>query len=337
MEVNSAMPDTAKILVNVYDGARQPLSAVHWIGRVSDGRPLSQRNTNTADLTSASALFEVPFFDNLFDNYVVVVSPDHYVDTGWAPVRVNLGAPVVLDLMTFPKDAAAHFARAMWEQLQAARPIVADCIRFGCESPAAAHDKYAWLVENRPNALACFLNIMAALADMRFPCGKRPLDYYWNICWPRGDSSDPGWSGQLDAVFKQDRFFCYVDENILRDVRAATQHGSFAEEKDPSMWGHSDATESYKQTQFDVANVQLTFHGRDECLLPGPGGTPIKCVKIEPDIDYYKDLMAHAFLEVIPNGATHGLTDPKVAYVLRWMAARRAGTSEFNPLYTVEA
>lgn len=39
------MPDTAGILVNVYDGTRQPLPAVHWIGRVSDGRPPSERKT----------------------------------------------------------------------------------------------------------------------------------------------------------------------------------------------------------------------------------------------------------------------------------------------------
>ena len=71
---------------------------------------------------------------------------------------------------------------------------------------------------------------------------------------------------------------------------------------------------------------------------------PVKCVKIEPDIDYYEDVAAHALLEFIPNcinkevaGPAKGLTDPKVVYALRWMAARREGLPDFNPLYTVEA
>jgi len=332
-----AMGGTARILVNLYDGLRQPVSAVHWIARISDGRPLADRDTQTVDLDTSSHLFDVTFFDNLFDNYTVVASPDGHVDTGWAPVRANPRAPAVLDLMTFPRNGQAHFARATWEKLQAVRPIVAQSVLCGCENAAAAREKYLCVVERRPEALACFLNIMTALADVRLPSGKKPLDYYWNVCWPTGDCNDLTWPVRLDTVFKQDRFFCYVAEEILPDVREAARYGSFAEEKDPSIWGHGDATESYKQTQFDIANIQLTFHGRDECILPGLDGTPTKCVKIEPDIDYYKDLMAHAFLEVIPNTATHGLTDPKVAYVLRWMAGRRAGMPEFDPLYTVEA
>ena len=71
-------------------------------------------------------------------------------------------------------------------------------------------------------------------------------------------------------------------------------------------------------------------------------GKPVKCVKIEPDIDYYKDVAAHGLMEVIPNwigkevGKT-GPTDPRVVYALRWMATRREGLPGFNLLYTVEA
>jgi hypothetical protein len=63
------------------------------------------------------------------------------------------------------------------------------------------------------------------------------------------------------------------------------------------------------------------------------GGT--NCVMLEPDIDYFRDLGAHALLEVIPN-ALGGITDPKIVYVLRWIAGRRAGVPEFDPLYTIE-
>jgi hypothetical protein len=42
-------------------------------------------------------------------------------------------------------------------------------------------------------------------------------------------------------------------------------------------------------------------------------------------------------LEVIPNTITHGKTDPKVVYSLRWMTSKREPhLPEFNPLYTVE-
>jgi hypothetical protein len=89
--------------------------------------------------------------------------------------------------------------------------------------------------------------------------------------------------------------------------------------------------------QFDVANVQLTFHGRDTATFQDENHNPVQCLKIEPDIDYYKDLGAHGLLEVIPNAVTHSLTDPMVVYMLRWMAARReVHLPEFNPLYTVE-
>ena len=61
----------------------------------------------------------------------------------------------------------------------------------------------------------------------------------------------------------------------------------------------------------------------------------INCVKIEPDIDYYKDLAAHFLLEVAVNALTHSLTDPKQVYVLRWIAGRHAGVPEFNPPYVI--
>lgn len=78
------------------------------------------------------------------------------------------------------------------------------------------------------------------------------------------------------------------------------------------------------------ANVQLTFHEKDTETICG-----VPCIKVEPDIDYYKDLGAHALLEMIPNAITHGLTDPKKAYVLRWIAGRHAGVPEVAPPYTI--
>jgi hypothetical protein len=54
------------------------------------------------------------------------------------------------------------------------------------------------------------------------------------------------------------------------------------------------------------------------------------------DRQIVQDLLSHGLLEMIPNALSHGLTEPTVAYALRWMAGKRAGLSPFNPLYTVE-
>ena len=61
----------------------------------------------------------------------------------------------------------------------------------------------------------------------------------------------------------------------------------------------------------------------------------MKCVTLEPDIDYYRDLGAHTIFEVIPNALTHSLTNPVEVYVLRWVAGQHAGVPQFAPLYTL--
>ena len=93
---------------------------------------------------------------------------------------------------------------------------------------------------------------------------------------------------------------------------------------------HPGATRSYKQIQFGEANVQLTFHEDDLRTIGG-----VECIKVEPDIDYFKDLLAHALLEVVVNSVTKSLTDPRQVYVLRWMAGRHAGVPNFNPPYAL--
>jgi hypothetical protein len=228
------------------------------MARVIDGQPLSQRKSEVyPGLRGPSKLFRAPFFDNLFDAYTVVVTSGAFDDSGWFPVRVHPTAPAIVDLMTLPKDGSLHFANATWAQLQSLRPGIADIIRRGCASPEAAALAYSTVLEKRPKALACFLNIVTALGQMSLP-GKKPLEYYWNIAWPQGDPNSIEWLQALDQVFMQDRFFCYVDANILPDVQKAAGQGGFAPEPNPGAF-HGDATESYKQAQFDVSNVHSRF------------------------------------------------------------------------------
>ena len=76
--------------------------------------------------------------------------------------------------------------------------------------------------------------------------------------------------------------------------------------------------------------MQVTFHENDLRKVDG-----VSCLRVELDIDYYKDPLGHTFLEVLPNTITQGKTDPKTVSVLRWTAGRTAGVPEFDPPYTI--
>jgi len=333
------MPN-AKIQLNIYDGRRRLLEDnVQCTATAIDGRGLSERKTLIFPaFRGGSQLLSVPFFDNFGDNYTVVVDADGFDSGAWRPISASDRAPVVADLMVLPKNGTPHFAEATWDKLRSLRPNVARVIRACCPSADAAGAMYSAAFEARAPQIACFLNLVTAMADIQLPSGKNPLDYYWNAGWPGGDPESDAWRASFDNIMKVDRFFGYVDQALVADLRGAAQLGAFSKEPDPEKWGHAGATESYKQTQFDVANVQLTIHGRDTATLRDSDNNMVQCVKIEPDIDYFRDPVAHGLLEYLPNTLTRGKTDSKVVYMLRWMAARReAHLPEFNPLYTIES
>jgi hypothetical protein len=75
----------------------------------------------------------------------------------------------------------------------------------------------------------------------------------------------------------------------------------------------------------------LTFHENDRQQIDG-----VDCMIVEPDIDYFKSQASHTLLEVIPNFFSGNLSDPKVVYVLRWVAGHHANVAEFNPPYTIQ-
>jgi hypothetical protein len=332
------MDETAIIVLHAYDGTRRLFTnMIKWSATTYDGRAPSQGRARKEfrNLVGGAQTLTVPFFDNFGDLYTVIAKAKGFEDSAWYPVNISKNSPVTLNLMFLAKGSTAKFTDAAWEILSQARPNVAAIIQRGCKNANSAAAMYTQVSVSMKDCLACFLNIMTALSDMRLHSGKSPLDYYWNACWPRGDPQSNNWNTAIAGVLKPDRFFCYVDEAILQDIRDGVGHG-FSKEPDPQAWGHTGATESYKQTQFDVANVQLTFHGRDKAKFTDENNQLVTCVKVEPDIDYYKDVAAHSLIEVIPNLITKNITDPKIVYELRWMAAKREGLAEFDPLYTVE-
>lgn len=313
---------TGSILINLVDGARLPLApTVKWSAKIHDGRAPSQwREFNVNGSGCAELIKELPFFDNFFDNYTIIVSADGYQGAAWQPVQIDPAKPATVDLMLVSEDAELNFGGASWQTLKSVRPRFAEVLSTGIDNAEARYndlkDEQGGLV------LACLLNLLTAMSQINLPSGENPLDYFWQPIW-----DDPNFA------MAQDRFFAYADEALIDDVVKAAKGGAFSEEKDPATF-HPGATLSYKQTQFDVTNVQLTFHQGNTKTLKRPDGSSVDCIVVEPDIDYYKDLLAHFFLEVVPNKFTKGLTDPRAVHVLRWIAGKQAG-SDFNPLYTM--
>jgi hypothetical protein len=314
------MPDSpASLMVNIFDGTRQPLTTDEkLLIRVIDG---NQKEQSAGFHNGPSVLFQnLPVFDNFGDNYTVIVSAAGYLDAGFTPVHILKGTVTALDLMLLPRDSAFNFAGLTWAALPQKFPKLFELLSN--DLPAQqAEDRFDAMREtaDRQPILACLINITTAMSVINLPVGKA-LDYVQRLIW--------------DDTMKQDRFYAWADKKLLDQTIQAAVQREFAREVGFQFF-HKNATDSYKQVQFGEANVQLTFHGDDLPPTDLPGS-----IKLEPDIDYFKDIGAHALLEVIPNaleklGGQTGLTDPKQVYVLRWIAGRHAGVPEFDPLYTI--
>jgi hypothetical protein len=300
--------DKATMVVTLYDGTREPIEGQDFLIRIFDGF----QNQLFDDFKSASTtVFSLPFHDNLQDNCIVVATGKGHVDTGFSPVKLSNRAVATVDLMLL--EDKADFKFQTWAALGGSDPVIATFISLG-GTGADAETNYDNLLQTKPAALASLLNLATAMKAIQLP-SQTPLDYFKEILW--------------DESLAQDRFFGYADKSIVDQVRRTAMEGEFRPESNPGLF-HPDATSSFKQVQFGEANVQLTFHEKDIKTIGG-----VDCIKVEPDIDYFQDLGAHTLLEVIPNSITHGLTDPKKVYVLRWIAGRHAGVPEFAPPYTI--
>jgi len=303
-------PSTGLVTVNAFDGTRQPIQqGTQILLTVRDG---AQNQLFRDFVKGASVQLELPFHNNFADNYSIVASADGYEQAGFQPVVIGPNAPAQLDLMLLAKNGTFHFGTARWTNILAQKPLVG---KIFAASVTGAADAYADLMEDHPDRLACLLNITTAMQQISLPQGS-PLDYFKTFDL---------------AALAPDRIFGYADAKLVDQVRLAAQHGEFDTEPAIDLTLHGDATSSFKQIQFGEANVQLTFHEKNRQTIDG-----IDCVYVEPDIDYFKDPAAHLLLEVIPNGLTGNVSNPRVVYVLRWIAGRHAGVPEFDPLYTIE-
>jgi hypothetical protein len=301
------------ISIKIFDGSRQPIpQGVEVLITILDGNQKQvYRDFSRGPELSIQGL---PFFDNFGDNYTVVAWASGYDQAGFTPVKVSPRAPAVVDIMLLRKDADYNFSQSRWDALKLKWPGLVDILSAGASDESAARDRFTDLMENRPEVLACFFNATTVMSQIHLP-SKSPLDYVRELFW--------------DETMQEDRFFAWADRQLVAQVRQAAEDGEFEPEPGTAIF-HPGATSSFKQVEFGEANLQLTFHENDTNNING-----VDCIKIEPDIDYYKDPLAHALLEAIPNRASGTLTDPRQVYVLRWIAGRHAGVQEFDPPYTI--
>jgi hypothetical protein len=103
--------DQATILLNIFDGTRQPIGpgVKNLLVRIIDG---NQKQLSSDFRNGSSFQFQVPFYDNFGDRYTVIASADRYKQAGFTPVNVSRTLPQTLDLMLLPNNGSFRFANA---------------------------------------------------------------------------------------------------------------------------------------------------------------------------------------------------------------------------------
>jgi hypothetical protein len=306
---------TAKLMINLYNGRRLPLEGPVLL-TIFDG---NQKLLPRRECNGPRIQVELEYHEGPADNHRIIASKSGHRDAGFFPVKVEPDAVVNLDLMLIPKDGAFEFAQAKWANMPPNEALFG-LIKSGSESETAAKARYEQLMEDKNFVLGALLNLMSGIQTIPLGAGN-PLQFYKELIW--------------DDSMNQDRFFAYADRALLSQVRAAVGQKVFAPEAACGAF-HGGATCSYKEVVYGEANVQITFHENDTKRIDG-----IDCCKVETDMDYYKDYASHSLLEVVPNltkghllGEGHGLTDPREVYRMRWMAMRNCG-KDYNPPVTV--
>jgi hypothetical protein len=313
---------TGTIRLNVVDGTRKSISDdLEFLVRILDG---SKRQVASKFVKGPTIpIMGLPYHDNSDDWYTIIVHADGYQDAGIFPVRLMSGRLIDAYVMLIPHDGSFRF-----------RPfdeIKRDSLLYPLIANGALGDvgaRYQTAAENQPLELGALLTIGTAIRDIPLNDLSSPLDYYWEVSWD---------------LLMPDRFWSWVDTHLADRIKQLAELHSFAEEQDAAHWHPGlpgrvqAATRSWKQTRFDVSNVQLTFHETNTRTITKPDGTTVNCVIVEPDIDYYKDILSHGLLEVLPNLLTGGKTDPRQDYILRWTATQLEGIQpDFDPPCTIE-
>jgi len=313
-------PQTGSIVLNVFDGQRRLVApGTKLLVRIIDG---NQKFIVDRYYDGPSIRFDgLPFYDNFGDNYTVIVWTDGYRQAGFTPVKISNKpeAMPVLDLMLLPSKELIDFTNASFDALKLANSPIYFLLLSGDAEPVA-RARWEALMKNDPLAAICILNISTALLDAKLGSGSPVLPFVRRIIFDLSSKEKPSKS----------RFFGYADKRLVEELNGEVKRGTW--QADPgSFVFHPGSTASFREKRFGEANMQATFFENDILVIDG-----VTCVKVEIDIDYYRDPAAHAILEVLPHLLTGGASDPVTVYQLRWIAGRRTG-NDFLPPYRILA
>jgi len=286
--------------VHLYDGARRPFSAPgERLITIRNGRAKTLRS---GFFPGAAVRFsEIPFDDGPDNSFQIIVSAKDHQQAG-AFQRVSNGQHHDLHLMLVPKRPVIDFFHPTLDRLQAADPTLAG--KLQADNLPQAYEELLARESGLP--LLCLCNGIEALRSLQSELNTDLLQHIQQIeVAPR-----PAGPATRRGIYR-DRFFARVTPAL----RPTLTSGSAQSLLKPVTFDRDD---NLKEVRYNEANLELTFH---------PGDI------LEVDLDYYRDLGAHFFLEVVPNklgsalGRPDAATDPRTAYALRWMAYKNASRS----------
>ncbi len=309
---------TGSVVLNVFDGNRRLVApGTKLLVRIIDG---NQKFIVDRYYDGPSIRFDgLPFYHNFGDNYTIIVWTDGYKQAGFTPVKISNKPEETptLDLMLLPSKYSIDFSDASFAALKAANSPVYFLLLSG-DTEAAAEARWKALMKNDPLTAACILNIATTLSEARLASGSPLLPFVRRVIFDAKSADKPS----------QSRFFGYADKRLKEELDVEVKRGTW--HADPgSFVFHPGSTASFREKRFGEANMQVTFYENDVATIDG-----VVCLKVEIDIDYYRDPAAHAILEVLPHLLTGGASDPITVYQLRWIAGRRTG-NDFLPPYRV--
>ncbi len=303
------MDNNGTLRISVFDGTRNLIpNGKQLLFRIVDGR---QKEIVTKNQASPNMTVSLSIANNFEDDYTVIVSGNGYRQAGFRPIAPESNKELALDLMLLPKETKFEFNSAKWETLLHTHPKWTSFLKGQLDETTAENQYVTWM-KSGPEQLAAFLNFAEALGDVRFRTGVA-FDYLRQPL-----------TGGLAKDCLVDRCFAFSKIDIVTQLKCAVEDGTFE-------YAYSDlhpgATRSFKEIRFGEANLQITLHENDRCTIGED-----KHIKVEIDMDYHKDPLAHFLFEVLPN-SFGGTTDPRRIYCLRWIAGRRSGVGEFDPPY----